>query len=397
MLSVDEALARILAGVGPLPPDIAALAETHERVLAQDLPAKLTQPPFPSSAMDGYAVRKQDVETLPAQLDIIGESAAGHPFSGQVGEGQTVRIFTGAAVPQGADHIVIQENVTASDGRAEIHDVNAESFIRQRGADFAERDVLLRAGKRLTARDLMLAAQMNYSELPVRRRPKIAILASGDELVPPGGTLQTGEIVSSIPAGLAAMLRKAGADPQPLGIAKDTMQSLAERIEAAKEADVLVTIGGASVGDHDLVRKALEYAGYEIGFHKIAMRPGKPLMSGARGTQRVIGLPGNPVSAMICGLIFLLPLISAFLGEDNPQLRKEGLPLAAPLPENGSRQHYMRAAYVRHDGEMAVAPLPSQDSSLTLALANADCLIVRAPHAPVAQRGETVAVISLTI
>ncbi len=283
MLSVAEALARVLSAAAPLPGETVPLGQAHERVLATDLPARLTQPPFPSSAMDGYAVRLADLGAPPARLKLIGKSAAGHPFAGEVGPGEAVRIFTGAAVPDGADYIIIQENVTPADDYAIVNEINSGSSIRARGFDFSEGQVLLHAGKRLTARDLMLAAQMNYAALPVRRRPKIAILASGDELVPPGETPGAGQIISSIPAGLAAMLRKAGAEPVPLGIARDTMASLAEHIATAGDADLIVTIGGASVGDHDLVRSALETAGFTIGFHKIAMRPGKPLMSGSRG------------------------------------------------------------------------------------------------------------------
>ena len=345
MLSVTEALERILTGAAPLPAETMPLADAHERVLAADLAARLTQPPFPSSAMDGYAVRRADLRSLPARLKLTGESAAGHPFAGELAPGEAVRIFTGAPVPEGADYIIIQENVTAAGGDAIVNEINSGSSIRERGVDFSEGELLLRAGKRLTARDLMLAAQMNYTELPVRRRPKVAILASGDELVPPGETPSAGQIISSIPTGLTAMLRKAGADPRPLGIARDTMESLAERIAAAADADVLVTIGGASVGDHDLVRKALEAAGFSIAFHKIAMRPGKPLMSGNRGIQRALGVPGNPVSAMICSFIFLLPLVGAMLGEEPPPAGETTLPLAAPLEANGPRQHYMRAKF----------------------------------------------------
>jgi molybdopterin molybdotransferase len=236
---------------------------------------------------------------------------------------------------------------------------------------------------------------MNHASLPVRRRPTIAILASGDELVPPGGSPQAGQIISSIPTGLAAMLRKTGATPRALGIARDTLESLNAHIAAAADADVLVTIGGASVGDHDLVRQALETAGYRIEFHKIAMRPGKPLMSGARDTQRLIGLPGNPVSAMVCSILFLLPLVAALLGENQGQAAATAMPLAAPLPENGPRQHYMRARIILRDGREAVEALPSQDSSLTAALAAATCLIVRPPHAPTAHAGDEVQILAL--
>jgi molybdopterin molybdotransferase len=395
MLSVAEALKHILDRVEAVSIEAVPLAGAGGRVLAEDLAARLTQPPFPSSAMDGYAVRRGDIETILARLSVIGESAAGHPFSGTVGRGEAVRIFTGAVVPEGADHIVIQENVTATGNAIEIRETGGESHIRERGGDFREGDILLHAGRRLTSRDLLLAAQMNHAELPVRRKPKIAILASGDELVPPGGELNAGQIISSIPAGLGAMLRSAGAQPVLLGIAGDTLEDLGRHIGHAHDADVLVTIGGASVGDHDLVRKALEMAGYEIGFHKIAMRPGKPLMSGARDAQRVIGLPGNPVSAMICGLVFLAPLVAALLGEDRHPARETLMPLAVPLAENGVRQHYMRAKFAIHEGREAVEPLPSQDSSLTATLAAADCLIVRMPNAPALPAGANVPIIPL--
>ncbi len=395
MLSVEEALERITGGISPLSGETVPLDAALGRILADDIAARLTQPPFPSSAMDGYAVRRADLQSLPASLSVIGESAAGHPFSGMVGRGEAVRIFTGAVVPGGADHIVIQENVSATGDAIEIAETGAESHIRARGGDFRKGDILLRGGRKLTPRDLLLAAQMNHAELPVRRKPKIAILASGDELIPPGGDLAPGQIISSIPAGLGAMLRSAGAEPVLLGIAADTLDDLGGHIGKASDADVLVTIGGASVGDHDLVRKALEMAGYGIGFHKIAMRPGKPLMSGARGAQRVIGLPGNPVSAMICGLVFLAPLVAVLLGEDRPGARETLMPLAAPLAENGVRQHYMRAKFAIHEGREAVKPLPSQDSSLTATLAAADCLIVRAPNAQALQAGANVPVIPL--
>lgn len=378
-----------------MPQENVPLAEAHARVLAEDLAATLTQPPFPASAMDGYAVRRVDLDTLPAALTVIGESAAGHPFSGKVAAGEAVRIFTGAIVPEGADFILIQENVNAHPGQALVREVNAERFIRERGVDFRQGDVLLRTGRRLTARDLMLAAQMNHAALPVRRRPLVAILPSGDELLLPGGNPGPGQIISSIPSCLAPLLRGAGAEPLVLDIARDTPESLAAAIASAAGADILVTIGGASVGDHDLVRQALEDAGFVIGFHKVAMRPGKPFMSGQRGGQRVLGLPGNPVSAVICSIIFLLPLIAALLGEDRPPLSATRLPLAAPLPANGIREHYMRGRFVELDGTRAVEALPSQDSSLTAALASADCLIVRAPNTPPLQAGDAVPILPL--
>lgn len=395
MLSVAEAIAIVTADAAPLPGEMVLLGQAHGRVLAVDVAARLTQPPFRSSAMDGYAVRRADLGALPATLKLIGESAAGHAFAGQLGPGEAVRIFTGAPVPVGADYVVIQENVEASGEDVRIRELNAEPHIRARGVDFKEGDILLRAGKRLTARDMMLAAQMNHPSLPVCRRPLVAVLPSGDELVPPGGKPAPSQIISSIPTALAAMLHTAGAEAVTLGIARDTPESLAQYIAAAEGADILVTIGGASVGDHDLVRKALEDAGFTMGFHTVAMRPGKPFMSGTRGGQRVLAFPGNPVSAVTCAIIFLMPLVAALLGEDRPPLSETQVPLASTLPANGERQHYMRARIVDREGMRAAEPLPSQDSSLTAALAAADCLIVRPPNAPLAQAGEMVAVLPL--
>jgi molybdopterin molybdotransferase len=372
------------------------VTEGGGRVLAADLAAKLTQPPFPASAMDGYAVRAVDVQNLPATLIMIGEAAAGHPFGGSVGGGEAVRIFTGAPVPAGADLIVIQENTVANDAGILVRELSSETFIRPAGGDFREGDVLLRAGRRLLPRDLLLAAQMNHAALPVRRRPRVAILASGDELQPPGSTLGDGQIVSSIPAALAPLISNAGGEPLPLGIARDSMESLAGCIARGADADILLTIGGASVGDHDLVRAALEAAGFAIGFHHVAMRPGKPLMYGTRGAQRVLGVPGNPVSAVLCSALFLRPMIHRLLGEEAADAAPQQAILAVPLEAGGPRQHYMRARLSNSSGgQMTVAPLPSQDSSLVSILANADCLIIRPPRAPAAQTGDSVEIMRL--
>jgi molybdopterin molybdotransferase len=397
MLTVAEALARVTADLAPLSSEDVAVAEACGRVLASDLAAKLTQPPFPASAMDGYAVRAADVASLPATLTLIGEAAAGHPFGHPVAAGETVRIFTGAPVPSGADLVVIQENTAADGTRVTVQELNPETFIRPAGGDFREGDVLLRAGRRLRARDLLLAAQMNHATLPVTRRPSVAILASGDELQPPGSTLAEGEIISSIPAALRPMIQKAGAEPVPLGIARDTMESLAASIAKAADADILVTIGGASVGDHDLVRGALGTAGFDIGFHKVAMRPGKPLMYGRRGRQHVLGVPGNPVSAVLCCAIFLRPMICRLLGESELPHPPQKARLAVPLPAGGPRQHYMRAQLIpAENGDIAsVAPLPSQDSSLVSILAAADCLIVRPRETPPASVGDLVEIMRL--
>jgi molybdopterin molybdotransferase len=396
MISVAEALARVTADLMPLPAEEVPVTEAGGRVLAADLAARLTQPPFSASAMDGYAVRAKDVERLPANLKLLGEAAAGHPFAGSVGASEAVRIFTGAAVPSGADLVVIQENTRREGAHVAIESLSREDFIRPAGGDFREGDVLLRAGRRLTSRDVLLAAQMNYPELRVRRRPVVAVLASGDELQPPGSALTGGEIFSSIPAGLKGLIENAGGEPLLLGIARDTMESLAGAIARAADADILLTIGGASVGEHDLVRRALEAAGFAIDFQNIAMRPGKPLMYGRRGAQRALGVPGNPVSAMLCSALFLRPMLARLLGEDPPRRAAQYARLAAPLEGNGQRQHFMRASLgFGSGGEMTATPLPSQDSSLVSALAAADCLIVRAPGAPPAAAGDFVEIMPL--
>jgi molybdopterin molybdotransferase len=396
MISVAEALARMTADLAPLPEEEIPVTEGCGRVLARDLPALLTQPPFPASAMDGYAVRSADVGSLPVTLTMIGEAAAGHPFGGAVGAGETVRIFTGAPVPEGADLVIIQENVTAEGPRILVRERSAEDFVRPAGGDFAAGQALLHAGRRLKPRDLLLAAQMNHAVLPVRRRPRIAILASGDELVPPGGAPGPGQIVSSIPVALAAMIRADGGEPLPLGIARDTMESLGACIARAEGADLLVTIGGASVGDHDLVRRGLEEAGFAIGFQNVAMRPGKPSMFGRRGGTHVLGVPGNPISALLCGLVFVRPMIERLLGQTVTETPVETARLAVPIEANGPRQHYMRARLSPDpDGRPTVAPLPSQDSSLVAIFAAADCLIIRPSHAPAATMGEQVEIMRL--
>lgn len=396
-LSVEAALERILDGVTPLEAEHVDLLAAAGRVLAADLAARLTQPPFDASAMDGYAVRAADVATLPATLRLVGESAAGHAFMGTVQAGETARIFTGAPMPDGADAIVIQENVEAEGDRIRVVDGQPDvEHVRRRGGDFREGDTPLRAGKRLTARDITLAAAMGHATLPVRRRPRVAILATGDELVAPGETPRADQIISSNPYGLAAMISAAGGEPKLLGIARDTHEGLAEKIALADDSDILLTIGGASVGDHDLVVPALERAGMSLGFWKIAMRPGKPLIFGRRGEQRIIGLPGNPVSSLICTRVFVVPLIAKLLDDGAPASRARTAALSVALPANGPRAHYMRGRLEHgEDGAAMVAPVSSQDSSLLTPLAAADCLIVRPPHALALAPGSAVTTLDL--
>jgi molybdopterin molybdotransferase len=396
LLSVAEALARVTQGLEPLGAESVALDSANGRVLAEDLAALLTQPPFDASAMDGYAARAEDVAVLPATLRLIGISAAGAGFDGKVGQGETVRIFTGAPVPEGADTIVIQEYAEETNGVVIAKAAVPGRYVRPRGQDFKQGEVLLAAGTWLGPRELMLAAAMNHAELPVRRKPKVAILATGDEVVPPGSELGKDQIVSSVPIGLATLIARAGGEPMSLGIAKDDPKSLVTLARAGSAADILVTAGGASVGERDLVASALKTEGLEIDFWKIAMRPGMPLLYGRLGSQRVLSLPGNPVSALITAHVFLVPMLAAMLGLATAARPLPEAVLGEALEANGARQHYMRAiSEWREDGRRVVRPLPSQDSSVVAELARADCLIVRAPDAPSLASGERVGIIPL--
>jgi len=396
-LSVEEALQRIIADVTPTPAELVPIAQAAGRILSEPLTARLTQPPFDASAMDGYAVRSADVEKLPVRLKVIGQAAAGHPFEGHVGPGEAVRIFTGAPLPVGADAIVIQENTVALDGSVEVREGRPDpDHIRRRGFDFQQSDLLLNPGRRLGPREVTLAAAAGYGEVPVRRKPVVAILATGDELVSPGTLPGPGQIVSSNPLGVAALLTQAGADARLLGIARDNRESLIQHVEAARDADVLVTIGGASVGDHDLVGPVLQSLGMELSFWKIDMRPGKPLLYGRLGPQRVIGLPGNPVSALICTRVFLVPLVRRLLGLPDEAAAAVRAVLAEPVEANGPRQHYMRATLQREpDGRQLVRLARSQDSSLLAPLAASNVLLVRPPHAPALPAGAEVEVLLL--
>jgi molybdopterin molybdotransferase len=307
-----------------------------------------------------------------------------------------VRVFTGAPVPKGADTVVIQEDTEAASGVVTVKDAAPGRHIRPRGQDFTKGEVLLRAGMRLGPRELMLAAAMNYAELPVRRKPKVAILATGDEVVPPGTSLDSDQIVSSVPSGLTALIEAQGGEPMSLGIAQDTPESLVTLARTGTAADILVTVGGASVGERDLVSAALRSEGMELDFWKIAMRPGKPLLCGRLGHQRVLGLPGNPVSAFVCAIVFLVPMLHRLLGLHDDARKPHEAVLRARLEANGPRQHYMRATSTwGPGGERLVAPLAAQDSALMADLARADCLIVRAPNAPALAPGGRVTIVLL--
>ncbi len=395
LLPVSEAICLVTEGLEPLEAERIPLADALGRVLAEDLQARLTQPPFPASAMDGFAVRSEDVASLPASLRLIGESAAGQRFGGTLGAGQTVRIFTGAPVPPGADRVVIQENVDLSGDIATINSVDKERFIRPSGQDFREGEILLRAGTLLDARRMMLAAAMNYAELPVRRKPRVAILATGDEVVPPGTDPGPDQIIASAATGLAALVEQHGGEAMLLGIAQDTPESIATLARAGSSADILVTIGGASVGERDLVASTLEAEGLQLVFRKLAMRPGKPILYGKIGKQRMLGVPGNPVSALVSALVLLVPMLNGMLGIEDARELEDAL-LAEDMPANGPRQHYMRAVSEwTAEGARMVRPIPVQDSSLMADFARADCLLVIAPNAPPLAKGARVKIIAL--
>lgn len=398
-MPVAQARAHVLDGAIVLQPEQVPLLQAASRTLAHDLAASLTHPPFDSSSMDGYAVRAACIAHIPCDLKLTGESAAGWPYAGSVRPGETVRIFTGAPVPDGADSVVIQEDVSAAGSKIQISATTIKGAnIRLRGQDFHEGDAVLSAGTRLNARHILLAASAGHAMLACVHRPVVAILATGDELVEPSDRPMAGQIVASNSYGLAALIEAAGGKAKLIGIARDEPQDLAQKIAGAAGADILVTTGGASAGDHDLVRPALEAAGAKLDFYKIAMRPGKPMFFGKlkseRGVMRILGLPGNPVSSMIGARVFLVPLIAKLLGRADT-LQPVTAELAAPLAANGPRDHYMRGRLDTSTSPPRVTPLPNQDSALVAALADADCLIVIPANTPALSQGASVGVLAL--
>ncbi|MBB4954663.1 molybdopterin molybdotransferase [Agrobacterium vitis] len=394
LLPVKEAQMRLLDTATPIKQEESLpLTLATNRILAEDLRARLTQPPFDASAMDGYALRAEDAPEPGAELDVIGVSAAGYGFSGVVGIGQCVRIFTGAPVPAGADSILLQEDAEKLEGGARIRTTFALTsgrHIRPRGQDFRADDIVLRAGARLDHSRLMLAAAANNAVVTAYKKPLVAILATGDELILPGGTPGPGQIIASNSFALRALCGDIHADILDLGLVPDDHDAIVAAVRRAEMAgaDVLVTTGGASVGDHDLVQSALVSAGMVLDFWKIAMRPGKPLMVGRLGTMHVLGLPGNPVSSMVCSLLFLEPLLCKLARQPLPK-RDITVKTATTLPANDQRQDYLRARIVRDENGMRVAErFAKQDSSMMSVLANADGLIIRPPHASELPAGE---------
>jgi molybdopterin molybdotransferase len=390
MISVEEALSNLFDIVAPMGVENIPLRRAAGRVLAQNVTATRTQPPFAASSMDGYALHRAEVEP-DAMFKVIGEAAAGHRFEGTVKPGQAVRIFTGAPIPEGADFVVIQEDTTRRGDLLMLgHDIDGKDNIRPAGGDFKAGDVMT-APRILRPADIALLAAMNIAEVPVHIAPQVAIIATGDELVQPGETPGPDQIIASNTYGLAAMLEQMGARCRMIPIARDTAPSLTQAFKVARDADLIITIGGASVGDHDLVAPVAAELGMKQAFYKVAMRPGKPLMAGKLGKTPMIGLPGNPVSAMVCGVVFVAPVLRKMLGLAAEATPRKPLPLAIDLPAGGPRTHYMRA--LLRDG--AVHPDTNQDSSLLSVLAQADVLMVRPAHDPARISGDLVDCITL--
>lgn len=385
---VSDALALILKDISALPGESVPIADAAGRVLASDLFALRTQPPFPASAMDGYAVRGAD--TKPGhKLRVTGIVQAGQVFDGKVGPGEAVRIFTGAPVPMGADAILIQENAQAAGDGFIIatQPVAPGKSVRRAGMDFAEGDRILERGRVLDPAALSLAAAANFAHVLAVRRPVVAILSTGDELLPPGSVTGPGQIIASNAYAIDALARQHGAETLALGIAPDRKDAIAGALDAASRADILVTLGGASVGDHDLVRGVFMEAGVALDFWKIAMRPGKPMMTGTLDGLRILGLPGNPVSSIVCAHLFLVPLLRQLGGLPAARQTEEAV-LGADMAANDEREDYVRAISSNQNGQAIVTPFTVQDSSMLMTLAAADSLLIRAAHAPAAKAGD---------
>ncbi len=397
LLPVEEALRRVLEGIDPLPAEEVPLTAATGRILAEPVKATRDMPPFDASSMDGYAVRAADVRETPVELRVIAETPAGHAADVTVGPGEAVRIYTGSPVPAGADAIVIQENAERNGDTVRVLQPAAKGrFIRERGMDYRAGETLLEPGAKLGARQINLAASLNAPTLMVRQKPKVAILACGDELVLPGQKPRPDQIIASNNFGLAAFVEQHGGEPVDLGLQPDDVDAIAEAIDRGAHADVLVTIGGASVGDYDFIGDAFEKLGIARDFWKVAQRPGKPLMFARRGHQRILGLPGNPVSALVCAFIYLRPLMARLLGTDMKP-RAISAKLAADLPQNDERQDYLRVRLQTDEvtGETLALPFSRQDSAMLRALGQADALLIRPPHAPALPAGTQVEVLLL--
>lgn len=400
LMPVAEALRQVLAEASPLPIESVPLTDALGRVLAADIAATRTQPPADVSAMDGYAVRSADVASVPVMLTVIGEVAAGHPFEGEVKAGQAARIFTGGVIPQGADTVVVQEIARRESDKVSFDKPTAKGRnVRVKGIDFSAGQVLLHKGQRLNDRDLMLAAAMNHATMLVHQRPKVAVIGTGDELVMPGSAPGPGEIVYSNGYALTALAQREGAEARDFGIARDRLEDIGAALRQARAwgADILVTTGGASVGEHDLVQRALKAEGLDLSFWRVALRPGKPMMHGKLGGLQVLGLPGNPVSSYVCAFLFLVPLIRRLTGRSEVEHVPERARLGSDVRENDERADYMRATLSPGLDGLIATPVPSQDSSLMAPLAKADCLVIREPYAPFARAGSPCVILKLDL
>ncbi len=397
MLTVRDAHARVIAAFEALPSEIVSVADATGRVLAVPPAARLTQPPSDLSAMDGYAVRAADVPAAPATLKLVGQAPAGGSYDHALKPGETVRIFTGGPLPMGADAIVIQEDTKADGEKITVLEAPRPGrHVRKAGLDFASGDTPLNAGRTLTTRDVALAAAMNHPWLSVHRKPRVAILSTGDELVMPGEPVGRNQIVSSSGIAVAALVRGWGGEPMLFDIARDNAALIQSRIAAGAQHDLLITLGGASVGDHDLVQDALKAQGFAMDFWKIAMRPGKPLMFAAKDRARVLGLPGNPVSTMVCALLFMKPAMDRMLGQAGDLVGTVPARLAVDLKMNDQREDYVRSTLSRAaDGSLTVTPHPVQDSSMLSVLAESSAFLVRPAHDPARKAGETAQVVDL--
>ena len=399
MLTVRDAHARVIAAFDALPAEMVSVADAAGRALAQPPKARLTQPPADLSAMDGYAVRVEDVPAVPISLKLVGHAPAGGSYDHALKPGETVRIFTGGPLPMGANAIVIQEDTKAEGDRITILEApRLGRHVRKAGLDFSAGDQPFEAGRILSARDVALAAAMNLPWLSVHRRPRVAILSTGDELVMPGEPVGRNQIVSSSGIAVAALVRAWGGEPTLFEIARDDARLIQERIAAGAQHDLLITLGGASVGDHDLVQEALKDQGFAMDFWRIAMRPGKPLMFAARARARVLGLPGNPVSTMVCALMFMKPAIDRMLGQSGDLVGTRPARLAVDLKANDTREDYVRSKLSRStDGGLTVEPHPVQDSSMLSVLASSSALMVRPAHDPARKAGDVVQIIDLSV
>ncbi len=398
LLPVADARRILVSNLAPLDTEIAPLANAFGRVLAETPAARVSHPPADVSAMDGYAVRAGDLATTPTKLKIVGESAAGHPWTGTVQSGEAVRIFTGAYVPKGADTIVIQENTSADGDTVSIkNSAQAGKHIRPKEQDFRAGENILKSPRKLTARDIGLLAAMNVDGVRVFRKPQVGILSTGDELIAPGKNVKDGQIVSANGLGLSAFVESYGGIAVDLGIVPDDIDALRAALARAESLDIILTSGGVSVGKHDLVSQAAPQSDLEVIFHKIAMRPGKPLLFGRWNETPFLGLPGNPVSAMVCALLFVGPALDTLQGLPGDAPRTIPARLSGNIPPNDAREDYIRAVVQQSGDDLPrVSPLSIQDSAMVAALATASALIVRAPHAPEAKDRDILQILPLT-